>query len=395
MMKTKIFNLPGFVISANIVITLLSYGCKKEEPPVPTYYLPEVATVSMQSITTTTAHFNGRVISDGNATVTSRGFKVSTNPSNNYTGDLIYCGSGTGTFSGDIQGLSPNTPYYVWAFATNSVGTDWGEPMSFNTVNDVTYDLNGVWDRGDIEITISGISGTFSEINSGSWLNALNRGYAQLGWIKICQIAKVSSTSWSCNELWNKTDGNGNVTETAYSPPATITISTDGNTITVNSSDPWNGSSSSTTYTRKSGGGSDLNGVWDAGDFETTIVGASGTFSEITANPWLSAKNGGYISIGHQFLKNITLTGSNTWSCDVRWAHSTNGVVDDVFWSSLGTITLSYDDTFFTLYSEVTYNGNFFTQSGTLTRKGKGDDKRTSPTLNTSSLPGQTTCGWY
>ena len=43
-------------------------------------------------------------------------------------------GSGTGTFTSNIIGLTANTQYYVRAYATNSVGTSYGNEVSFTTL---------------------------------------------------------------------------------------------------------------------------------------------------------------------------------------------------------------------------------------------------------------------
>jgi hypothetical protein len=42
-------------------------------------------------------------------------------------------GSGTGTFSSSITGLTSRRLYYVRAYATNSVGTSYGQNVSFST----------------------------------------------------------------------------------------------------------------------------------------------------------------------------------------------------------------------------------------------------------------------
>jgi len=95
---------------------------------------PTVSTTSVSNVTQTSAQSGGNVTSDGCATVTARGVCWSTSPnptvSDNYTTD----GGGTGTFVSAISGLSPNTPYYVRAYATNSVGTSYGNEVSFTTL---------------------------------------------------------------------------------------------------------------------------------------------------------------------------------------------------------------------------------------------------------------------
>jgi uncharacterized protein (TIGR02145 family) len=100
--------------------------------------LPTVTTAPVTDITQTTATSGGTVYSDGGAPVTARGVCWSTSPNpttgNNYTTD----GTGTGTFISYLTGLSPNTTYYVRAYATNSVGTAYGNQEVFTTLQTVT-----------------------------------------------------------------------------------------------------------------------------------------------------------------------------------------------------------------------------------------------------------------
>ena len=96
--------------------------------------LPTVTTDTATNITATTATSGGNVTSDGGATVTARGvcWNTSSNPtlSNSHTTD----GSGTGTFVSDITELTANTLYYVRAYATNNVGTAYGNEITFTTL---------------------------------------------------------------------------------------------------------------------------------------------------------------------------------------------------------------------------------------------------------------------
>jgi len=94
---------------------------------------PAVNTTAISSITTTSASSGGNVTTDGGASVTSRGvcWSISANPtvSDNFTTD----GTGTGSFTSAITGLSPDTGYHVRAYATNSVGTSYGSDLTFTT----------------------------------------------------------------------------------------------------------------------------------------------------------------------------------------------------------------------------------------------------------------------
>lgn len=95
--------------------------------------LPTVTTNTVSSVTTTTAVCGGNVTADGGATVTARGvcWSTSQNPtiSNNHTNN----DSGIGSFTSNMTGLSPNTTYYVKAYATNSRGTSYGAQRTFTT----------------------------------------------------------------------------------------------------------------------------------------------------------------------------------------------------------------------------------------------------------------------
>ena len=94
--------------------------------------IPVVQTNSATDITANSATMNGNISSDGGAEVISRGFVYGLN-SNNLERS-IQCGSVTGNFNKNIAGLSQGTTYYYKAYATNSVGTAYGELMSFKTL---------------------------------------------------------------------------------------------------------------------------------------------------------------------------------------------------------------------------------------------------------------------
>lgn len=100
-------------------------------------FLPEVLTLEVHSITTTSAICRGYVTSDGNSPVTARGVVWSTSPDPTIELETKTTdGSGTGTFSSSVTGLQQNTIYYIRAYATNTKGTSYGEEITFTTKHD-------------------------------------------------------------------------------------------------------------------------------------------------------------------------------------------------------------------------------------------------------------------
>ncbi|MFN8258561.1 MAG: hypothetical protein U0W24_22925 [Bacteroidales bacterium] len=98
-----------------------------------TLNIPTVITNSISNITQTTASGGGNVTNDGGATVTARGVCWSTNQNPTISGNLTTNGSGTGSFTSSLSGLTSNTTYYIRAYATNSVGTAYGSQETFTT----------------------------------------------------------------------------------------------------------------------------------------------------------------------------------------------------------------------------------------------------------------------
>ena len=97
--------------------------------------LASVTTTAASAITTTTANSGGNVTSIGSSAVTSRGICYATTANPTLANTVISGGSGAGSFVSNITGLTPNTTYYVRAYATNTSGTAYGTQISFATTN--------------------------------------------------------------------------------------------------------------------------------------------------------------------------------------------------------------------------------------------------------------------
>lgn len=95
--------------------------------------IPSLATTTPSSITGYTAISGGNITSEGGSTVSARGICYLTSPNPTISNNVVASGSGAGIFTSNLTGLIPNTTYYVRAYATNIVGTAYGNEVSFTT----------------------------------------------------------------------------------------------------------------------------------------------------------------------------------------------------------------------------------------------------------------------
>jgi uncharacterized protein (TIGR02145 family) len=111
-----------------------AYG-NQESFTTATVVLPTLTTTIATSITSTTASSGGNINSDGGGSITARGVCWSTSPNptialSTKTSD----GTGIGSFASSLNGLVPGTSYFVRAYATNTLGTTYGNELSFTTL---------------------------------------------------------------------------------------------------------------------------------------------------------------------------------------------------------------------------------------------------------------------
>ncbi|MHA7128113.1 MBG domain-containing protein [Algoriphagus namhaensis] len=115
---------------------VLSYSAGVSDPMASTT-APSVSTGSASAISSTSATLAGQVTGDGGDAVTARGFLYSStdnSPTLGETGVIqLADGNGLGSFNEQITALTESTTYYFRAYATNSVGTSYGETKSFAT----------------------------------------------------------------------------------------------------------------------------------------------------------------------------------------------------------------------------------------------------------------------
>ncbi len=97
--------------------------------------LPSVTTKPVTEITLTTATSGGDIVSNGGSTITAKGICWSTSENPTVENSNTNNGTGTEGFNSNLTGLTDGTTYYVRAYATNSVGTAYGNQVSFTTAS--------------------------------------------------------------------------------------------------------------------------------------------------------------------------------------------------------------------------------------------------------------------
>lgn len=105
--------------------------------------LASVSTYDFKNMTSNSVICGGYINSDGGATITECGVCYGTNHDPTIDNSKITMSKSTGDFSDKIIGLTPNTTYYFRAYAINSVGTAYGNEISFKTFTGSVTDIEG------------------------------------------------------------------------------------------------------------------------------------------------------------------------------------------------------------------------------------------------------------
>ncbi|MCP4706197.1 MAG: hypothetical protein GY865_16500 [candidate division Zixibacteria bacterium] len=147
--------------------------------------LPVLTTAAVNIITETTAICGGTITFDGNAEVTARGICWSTDPEPTTADNKTIDGAGTGGFISSIIGLEINSFYYVRAYATNSLGTGYGNQYLFstNTITDIdgnVYEIitigTQIWMADNLKVTRYRNGDTIPNVPEGEVWSGLSSG---------------------------------------------------------------------------------------------------------------------------------------------------------------------------------------------------------------------------
>lgn len=133
------------IIFSYFSITIISLaiasalGCEKDQSKA----IPSVETTTAINITSTSALGGGTVTDDGSDPVTTRGVCWGINQIPSILDNKTIDGSGTGSFISNLTELSAYTTYYMRAYATNTLGTGYGEVVPVTTTGiPITFNPN-------------------------------------------------------------------------------------------------------------------------------------------------------------------------------------------------------------------------------------------------------------
>lgn len=103
--------------------------------------LPSLTTNSITNISSSWAISGGNITDNGGLDISIRGVCWDLNTAPTTDNNMLVNGSGIGSYTVEIPNLESNTNYHVRAFATNSLGTSYGNEVVFKTLKAITYEV--------------------------------------------------------------------------------------------------------------------------------------------------------------------------------------------------------------------------------------------------------------
>jgi uncharacterized protein (TIGR02145 family) len=144
--------------------------------------VPSITTTAITDIVSRSAKSGGVITTDGGAPVTARGIVWATTPSPTILNFKTNDGNGTGTFTSTMTSLASQTIYYIRAYATNSLGTAYGNEIQFSSAsaNTVTDTEGNVYSY----VTICGKNWMAESLKTTKYRNgdAITNGTSGFNW---------------------------------------------------------------------------------------------------------------------------------------------------------------------------------------------------------------------
>ena len=243
--------------------------------------VPTVQTLSVGSITVSSALVSSNVTDDGGSSIIQKGVCWNSSPNPTTSNSTTSDGTSTGSYQSTLSNLQSNTTYYVRAYATNAIGTSYGSELSFTTVDDpcdgitsfiydgITYNVVVIGDQCWMKENLKrDIGNSYSYGNNISISNIYGRLYTSVGYMSgepsssniPSGVQGVCATGWHlpslgewdilANELGGFSVAGGALKETG----------------TSHWSSPNTGATNSSNFTALPGGYMQMSNFWELGN---------------------------------------------------------------------------------------------------------------------------------
>lgn len=296
--------------------------------------VPTLTTTAASSITQTTITTGGDVTSDGGSDVTVRGvcWSMMKGPNAGMFTKTID-GIGKGTFISELTGLTAYTTYYVRSYATNSIGTAYGNEISFTTAptmpgimttvaslvtqtsaisgGSITgYGTSGVTVRGVCWGTSTGpTTALSSKTTDGAGMGVFTSSITGLVLNTIYYVRAYATNSVGTvygNEVVFSTKGaNGNVTDIEGNTYSTIEIGTQ----------VWMAENLKTT---KYNDGTAIPNITDDITWQLTNTGAYGDYSNTPSNSITYGRLYNWYAVDNNVATKVASNGGKN-VCPTSW----------------------------------------------------------------------------
>jgi hypothetical protein len=140
-----------FTFQFILIFSLLSFlsSCETDQNE-PLAQKPTIISTAISDITQNSAISGGNIVSDGGASITTRGVCWFTSDNPTIADFKTSDGIGAGIFTSNISDLFPGKLYHVRAYAINSEGVGYGPDIAFTTTSSTSLSIGDTYQGGII-----------------------------------------------------------------------------------------------------------------------------------------------------------------------------------------------------------------------------------------------------
>ncbi|HYE81546.1 MAG TPA: immunoglobulin-like domain-containing protein [Clostridia bacterium] len=200
---------------------------------------PVVTTAADMDISGVTATVRGMVTSTGGTDTVRRGIKYKSVTASEFT-TVETTDGGTGDFSVTLTGLTPNTVYIVKAFASNRIGTSYGEARQFTTTSRYLMAAPDTLKKEDLDGLILTLTLAGDSLRSGLNKSAITLNNAPAG-LTVTNAVRENAASCKLTLAFNG-DFSNSISNFSISVAGTALTGGTGitsNSMTIQASNLW------------------------------------------------------------------------------------------------------------------------------------------------------------